>query len=130
MIEKTIAEYNRLVARACEIAEKLPPFTGADPELAKLEIAGEVATLYWPEWAGGYYAGEGNIERQSYSFSSALLVEGPEADAYVVAKNAEYEEAQRLRTENEKRNRELAERRTLDLLLARYGVSRHGGPCD
>lgn len=70
-----IAAYDDLVMRAIEITRGPPFHMYCDEERhARIVVVGDAAKLSWPEWASGYYAGEGNIETQSVRFPAALLL--------------------------------------------------------
>ena len=108
-----------IVERACIITGDAPYFMCAEPEFAKVEIDEGRATLFWPEWAGGYYAGDGNIERQSVTFPvKLLLLTRDELAAWKIEEKRRYEAR-----EEEKRAASLVDRaaRQTELELATLG---------
>jgi hypothetical protein len=82
----TVAEYDALIERACDIAASAPFCMYCDKdEFARLSFEGDVAKLSWPEAQSGYY-NSCSIETQSVKFPTELLYLPP--DKFAAWKNA------------------------------------------
>lgn len=122
-----ILQFEHLVEKAILVTGGAPFFMGAEQEFSKLEVSGDTAVLYWPEWAGGYYAGDGNIERQSCSFpAELLLMSKPEIEVWSAEQKRIYDEHQRLQAEQQARLNAERKRRDDLAMLSRlksiYGM--------
>lgn len=115
-----------LIDRARFITEGAPFFMIAEEEFAKIVIDGEMATLFWPEINGGYYAGDGCMERQNCSFpASLLLLSLSELKAWKLSEQARHDAKERENSERAKRERAVVDRQLelsmLAALKAKYG---------
>lgn len=126
-LENTLVAAEQIIGRAFRITEG-PPFNmAAEEEFAGIEIDGDKATLFWPEYEDGYYAGDGSMQRQSVSFPSRLLLMSLEEIAtWKAAEQAKHDAKQKAVREVEERKR--AEQQTAhekavyEMLKAKFGA--------
>lgn len=128
-LQKLVADYDEMVNRAVKILDGAPFFTSVgkdwDWELARLEIKGTEATLFWPEGHEGYYHSF-SIEKQRKGFPSELLLMPKGAIAHWKAKEERaYDERQEVEKKHkaavEAEIKEKTERETLRILKEKYG---------
>jgi hypothetical protein len=86
MTKDLVATYDKLIARACDIASVGFRMYCDHEEFARLSIEGDTATLMWPEAQSGYY-NSCSIETQAAKFPAALL--DLSADDYAVWQKSE-----------------------------------------
>lgn len=93
-IERAIADYDELVARALEVVEGAPYWAYVDqPRYGRLSISKDLATITWPEADTSYDVCL--IEVQEVSFPAGLLtIERAELEAWKAEQNAEYDRKQ------------------------------------
>lgn len=101
-----ISEVEQILERAFLITDGPPFFMIAEQEYARISVDGDEATLIWPEYAGGYYAGDGSIETQSIKFPAELLLMSiDQLKVWKAAHRKQYDDNEKAKREFEARAR-------------------------